>query len=66
MAWYAAHIVLYFRLKKRRQKRFVVWENIVLINAKSEEEAIAKAEERGSQDRGGLAGAHLAPLSSVY
>jgi hypothetical protein len=37
MAWYAAHIVLYFRLKKRRQKRFVVWENIVLINAKSEE-----------------------------
>ena len=52
MAWYAAHIVLYFRHKKRRQKRFVVWENIVLINAKSEEEAFAKAEERGRQDAG--------------
>jgi hypothetical protein len=52
MAWYAAHIILFFRLKKGNQKRFPIWENIVLIHAQSEEEAFAKAEELGRQDAG--------------
>ena len=52
MAWYAAHLVLFFRLKKRRPKRLLAWENIVLINADSEQEAFAKAEERGREDAG--------------
>ena len=52
MAWYAAHLVMYFRPKKRTQKRFLVWENIILINAESEQSAFAKAEERGRQDGG--------------
>jgi hypothetical protein len=51
MVWYAAHLVLYFRYKgKRPQKRFLIWENIVLVHAKSEEEAFARAEERGRSD----------------
>jgi hypothetical protein len=49
MAWYAAHLILYFRSKKAAQKRFLLWENIVLIKAASEEEAYAKAEARGRQ-----------------
>jgi hypothetical protein len=52
MSWYAAHLILFFRLKRRPQKRFLVWENIVLIHAESEEEAFAKAEERGREDAG--------------
>jgi hypothetical protein len=52
MTWYAAHLVLFFRLKRRRPSRFLVWENIVLLKAKSLEEAFAKAEERGRQDAG--------------
>ena len=51
MVWYAAHLVLYFRYKRKRpQKRFLIWENIVLVQAGSQEEAFAKAEERGRQD----------------
>ena len=42
--WYAAHLVLYVEKKTKSQRRFPVWENIVLIQANSEEEAIAKAE----------------------
>ena len=52
MAWYAAHIILFFRLKKGTQKCFPIWENIVLIRAESEQEAFAKAEELGRQDAG--------------
>lgn len=50
MAWYAAHLILYFRLKKKPQTRFLVWENIVLIEADSWDQARAKATERGRQD----------------
>jgi hypothetical protein len=52
MSWYAAHLVLYVKLKEHRQDRFPVWENIVLIRAGSEEEAIAKAEQRGREEEG--------------
>ena len=53
MAWYAAHIVTYFRRKRSPQpRRFVVWENVVLIRAASDEEAFARAEERGRRDAG--------------
>jgi hypothetical protein len=51
MVWYAAHLVLYFRYKRKRpQKRFLIWENIVLVQAGSQEEAFSKAEERGRED----------------
>ncbi len=50
MTWYAAHIILYFKLRNRKQRRFRVWENIVLIRAHDSEEAFAKAEERGREE----------------
>jgi hypothetical protein len=52
MNWFAAHIILVVKFKDHSQTRFPVWENIVLIRADSEEEAIAKAEARGRDDEG--------------
>jgi hypothetical protein len=50
--WFAAHIILYIQLKDQPQKTYPVWENVVLIEARSEEEAFAKAEQRGRADAG--------------
>jgi hypothetical protein len=52
MSWFAAHLVLYVRLKAQPQRRFPVWENIVLIRADSDEEAFAKAAEHGRKEEG--------------
>lgn len=48
--WYAAHIITVFRYRNRRQRKFHVWENIVLIEAATSEEAWRKAEEYGRAD----------------
>jgi hypothetical protein len=50
MTWYAAHLLFYVKLKKKRQTRYPIWENIVLIQARTEEEAFAKAEQRARDD----------------
>jgi hypothetical protein len=50
MSWYAAHLIVYFKRRKGPQKRFLVWENIVLIRAKSSDEAYEKAEQLGRED----------------
>lgn len=50
MTWYAAHLVFYVKLKGKRQTRYPVWENIVLISARSEHEAWDKAEKRAQED----------------
>jgi hypothetical protein len=50
MSWYAAHRLFYVKLKHRRQRRFHVYENIVLISARTQEDAFAKAEKRGWDD----------------
>jgi hypothetical protein len=50
MSWYTAHLVMYFRWREGDQDHFPVWENIVLIQAGSVEEAFAKAEQRGKDD----------------
>ena len=52
MNWFAAHIVLYVELKKQPQDRFPVWENIVLIEATTEDEAFDKAETIGRRGEG--------------
>lgn len=52
MSWFAAHLVLYVKLKGQPQKRFPVWENIVLIQADSDDEAFAKAERHGREEEG--------------
>src|SRR5438046_1172726 len=48
--WYAAHLVFYVKLKRKRQTRFPVWENIVLIRAETLDEAFEKAEKRAHED----------------
>ena len=54
--WYSAHIVMFVELANNRQDRFPVWENIVLIEADTEDQAFEKAERcgrRGEGDDGG-------------
>jgi hypothetical protein len=41
---------MYFKRRKGSQKRFLVWENIVLIRAKTSDEAYEKAEQRGREE----------------
>jgi hypothetical protein len=50
--WYAAHLLMYVKIKDGKQGKCRAWENIILIKASSEEEALAKATERGRQDEG--------------
>ncbi len=52
MSWFAAHLIMSVRLKAKQQRRFPVWENIVLIEADSEKQAFQKAERRGRLDEG--------------
>jgi len=52
MSWFAAHLIMYVKLKGKRQSRFPVWENIVLIEADSEAQAFHKAEQRGRLEEG--------------
>jgi|SRR6266851_683697 len=52
MSWFAAHIIMSVKLKSKQQRRFPVWENIVLVEADSEERAFQKAERRGRLDEG--------------
>ncbi len=50
--WYAAHILMYVKRKRRTAGPIPGGENVVLIKADSEEEALAKAEQRGKQGEG--------------
>lgn len=45
--WYAASVILVFRLKTGRQRSFPVWENVYLIEAGNDAEARQRAEELG-------------------
>jgi hypothetical protein len=56
MSWYAAHLVLYVRFKEHPQDHYPMWENVVLIEAPSRQEALAKAERRGREDEGDCTG----------
>lgn len=47
MNLYSAHIILYVQVKAGRQRKFPVWENIVLFSAGSSDAAFAKAEAYG-------------------
>lgn len=57
--WYVAHIIMYVEYKSGEQEPIPVWENIVLIEADSDKEAFAEAEEIGKSeavdDDGGFA-----------
>jgi len=52
MSWYAAHAVIYVRFKDGQQESYPFWENILLIEANSDEEALAKATQRAKEDEG--------------
>lgn len=49
MAWYAAHLIQYFRYQDGTQDIFPIYENMVLIEADSSEQAFEKANEIGHQ-----------------
>lgn len=52
MPWYAAHIVMSVRFKDGTQDTYPLWENIVLLEAGSDEEAERKAELKGREGEG--------------
>jgi len=47
--WFAAHVVLWVKYTEHKQKTFPLWENVILIKARSEAEALAKAEAHGQR-----------------
>jgi hypothetical protein len=44
MAWYAAHVLIAFKWPRRRQSKFGVYENVLLVRGRSPKEAFRKAE----------------------
>ena len=54
--WYAAHIIMLVQFKDLVQDTFPLWENIVLIEAESSEEADDKARRLGKDAEGDSAG----------
>lgn len=52
MAWFAASVVMYFRLKDVPQEEFVVWENVFLVDAPDAGAARSKAEALGRMEEG--------------
>jgi hypothetical protein len=47
MSWYTAHLITYFKLKNVPQDTYTVWENVILVEAIDEAEALTKAQEFG-------------------
>jgi hypothetical protein len=52
MAWYAAHAIMYFKLKGVAQERFTIWENVFLIESEDNDSAFAKAVEWAKREEG--------------
>lgn len=52
MSWYAAHAVMYVKYKEAEQDSYPMWENVLLIEAESDDEAHAKALDRAKEDEG--------------
>jgi hypothetical protein len=50
MKWYTAHAIMYVKFKDKNQDRYPIWENIILIEAASDDEAWEKAEIRAKED----------------
>jgi hypothetical protein len=52
MTWYAAHMIQYFKKKQGVQKSYLVWENVVLIEATTPTEAWQIARQIGEEEYG--------------
>jgi hypothetical protein len=50
MAWYAAHAIMSVKFTDGNQDKYPIWENIILIKADSDAEALEKAKKRAKQD----------------
>jgi hypothetical protein len=59
MTWYAAHIIMQVQFKEAKQYKFPVWENVFLIEASSDDDALRKAEEIGESLEGDSHGTFL-------
>lgn len=44
MSWYCAHAIFYFELKHEPQDSYSIWENVYLVEATTNDEAVSKAE----------------------
>ena len=45
--WFAAHVVMYFKFHDGAQGKFPIYENVILFEAKDDEDARAMAEKAG-------------------
>ena len=52
MPWFAAHAMMYLKLKEEPQHDFLVWENVLLVEASSPAEAETKAAALAQDDEG--------------
>ena len=52
MKWYAAHIVMYTKFNEGIQDIYPVWENVVLLQSNSDEDALEKAILHGKEEEG--------------
>ncbi len=52
MSWYAAHAVMLVKFKDEHQDKYPFWENVILVEAQSDEEAFVKAAARARLDEG--------------
>lgn len=60
MPWFAAHAIMYFRLKSGQQECYRVQENVFLVKAATSREAWDRAKEMARQDEGDSSGSlHL-------
>ena len=50
--WYAAHIIMYVKFKDVTQTKYPVWENLYLIEAENDNDALEKAKLLGKEDEG--------------
>lgn len=53
MRWYAAHLIMVAKFKDKCQDKYPIWENVILLSANSDDEALSKAEKRGKEDESG-------------
>lgn len=59
MPWYAASVVMYTKFKDGVQDKYPIWENVLLIEAASPDEALERAAKRGKQDEGDSSGTYF-------
>ena len=52
MTWFAAHVIMYISFKDGRHDTYPVWENVILVEAETEDGAHAKAEVYGREAEG--------------